>query len=404
MSVLAHQTRRAGWHQERLGRLAPRSKACGTPDLESLSVFLGAGVVPRSAREDNHNELGADLSRYLTVRPGDIVFNKLRTWQGGLGVSRHHGIVSPAYYVLNPGTSLYPGYVHYLLQSAPYLAEFTRLSKWMPPSQFDIGWEQLRDVPVLLPPLEEQRRIADFLDDQVTRIDAAISARAEQLELIKERRAQSIRLGVAGALDGPRVNTDLPWSPERAPDAQARALARIVTLQRGVDLTADERVDGPFSVVTSGGVVGYHHRAIVPSSGVVVGRYGSGGSVFWVNGPHWPHNTTLYVRDYQGNVARWVFYLLSAFPYDALQARAAVPGINRNDMAGQLMPWLPIARQREAVARLDEVLGDLDSLSSGVEASSRTLQERKRALITAAVTGEFDVSTAGPRAAAAVTA
>jgi hypothetical protein len=58
------------------------------PDAEPLSVFLDTGVVPRSTRSDNRNELGADLSKYLVVQPGDLVFNKLRTWQGGFGSSR----------------------------------------------------------------------------------------------------------------------------------------------------------------------------------------------------------------------------------------------------------------------------------------------------------------------------
>src|SRR5690606_24552908 len=117
------------------------------------SVYLDAGVVPRSTRDDNHNRLGADLSSYLVVEPGDIVFNKLRTWQGGLGMSRFRGIVSPAYFVCRPIRQFEPRFLHYLLRSAPYLAEFTRISKFMPPSQFDILWDDLRLVPIPVLPL-----------------------------------------------------------------------------------------------------------------------------------------------------------------------------------------------------------------------------------------------------------
>jgi hypothetical protein len=80
------------------------------------------------------------------VRPGDVVFNKLRTWQGGLGVSRHLGVVSPAYYVCRPVPDIDSRYYHYLLRSAIYLAELTRLSKFMPPSQFDIAWDDLKTL------------------------------------------------------------------------------------------------------------------------------------------------------------------------------------------------------------------------------------------------------------------
>ena len=82
MSILDAVTHRVDWGKRDLGRVAQRIQASGRPDLQALSVFLDEGVVPRSSREDNHNRLGEDLGKYLVVRPGDIVFNKLRTWQG----------------------------------------------------------------------------------------------------------------------------------------------------------------------------------------------------------------------------------------------------------------------------------------------------------------------------------
>ena len=179
----------AEWDWERLWSAAPRVQIVGQPDAQPLSVFLQLGVVPRSSREDNHNQLGEDLSKYQVVRPGDLVFNKLRTWQGGLGVSAHHGIVSPAYFVCRPGNDWHPRYMHYLLLSAPYLAELTRLSKFMPPSQFDIPWEMLRALPLLHPPFDEQRRIADFLDAETGKVDQISTLRSLQARQLDEREA-----------------------------------------------------------------------------------------------------------------------------------------------------------------------------------------------------------------------
>lgn len=175
------------WGWERLWSAAPRVQVVGEPDAEPLSVFLQAGVVPRSSREDNHNQLGEDLSKYLVVHPGDLVFNKLRTWQGGLGVSTYHGIVSPAYFVCRPVGEWHARYLHFLLISSPYLAELTRLSKFMPPSQFDIPWDMLRTLPLLRPPLDEQRRIADFLGGETARIDHLAGLQQSVLEKIHQR-------------------------------------------------------------------------------------------------------------------------------------------------------------------------------------------------------------------------
>jgi type I restriction enzyme S subunit len=188
LSIIDLLPSHTGWTKLPLGRIAPRVKEIGQPELEPLSVFLDQGVVPRSSRSDNHNELGEDLAKYLVVRPGDIVFNKLRTWQGGLGVSKHLGIVSPAYYVCRPKSEVDGTYLHYLLRSAPYLQELTRISKWMPPSQFDISWDQLRLVDILLPDLSTQVNIAKELERQTE----VIENQKQLLSLLIEKRTSVI--------------------------------------------------------------------------------------------------------------------------------------------------------------------------------------------------------------------
>ena len=174
-----------GGPSRRLGAICQRIQDAGHGAEEPLSVYLGRGVVRRSDTTDNHNVLGTDLDRYQLVEPGDLVFNRLRTWQGGFGASPYRGIVSPAYIVLRP-TDADSRFLQYVLWSKPYLAELTRLSKWMPPSQFDILWTDLRTVEVPFPSLEEQRRIADFLDDRVARIDQIIAGRQQQIAGLEE--------------------------------------------------------------------------------------------------------------------------------------------------------------------------------------------------------------------------
>jgi type I restriction enzyme S subunit len=171
-----------GWIDVPFRAVAHKVSDSGHPQLEPLSVFLDDGVVPRSSREDNHNELGASLEKYQRVIPNDLVFNKLRTWQGGFGVSRYEGIVSPAYIIARPNLSLIePRFLGYLLKSSPYLTELKRLSKWMPPTQFDISWESIRDLKLRIPSVDEQSRIADFLDEQVGTITQLVLSKKSQI-------------------------------------------------------------------------------------------------------------------------------------------------------------------------------------------------------------------------------
>ena len=214
------------WAAVPFGRLTSRSKEAGRPDLQPLSVFLGDGVVPRASRNDNHNRLGADMSNYLVVRPGDIVFNKLRTWQGGLGVSRFEGVVSPAYYVCRPNEEIDSRYYHYLLRSAAYLAELTRVSKFMPPSQFDIAWDDLKALSVPQPSLEEQRAIADFLEVETARIDSLIDKKQQLIHLLEERILSLV---------------DLSFAP--SPIGRTTRLARLAEVRSGVTLNSSRASD-----------------------------------------------------------------------------------------------------------------------------------------------------------------
>jgi len=148
------------WQRVPLGRLGTRVSQDGNPHLEPLSVYLNIGVIPRSSREDNKNQLGSDMSKYQRVEAGDLIFNKLRTWQGGFGIAKQTGIVSPAYYVFRLEKDyINPDFVDLLLKSPMYLAAITRFTKWMPPSQFDTSWDDLKNLPVIFPSITEQNEI-----------------------------------------------------------------------------------------------------------------------------------------------------------------------------------------------------------------------------------------------------
>jgi len=109
-------------------------------------------------------------------------------------------------------------------------------------------------------------------------------------------------------------------------------LGEVVTLQRGYDLTEGERKPGRVPVVSSAGISDYHAEAKASGPGVVTGRYGTLGRVYFIREDFWPHNTTLFVKDFHGNDRRFVYYLLGAQKLADHSAVSAVPGVNRNDL------------------------------------------------------------------------
>ncbi len=141
-------------------------------------------------------------------------------------------------------------------------------------------------------------------------------------------------------------------------------LARLCTLQRGFDITEATRVTGTVPVYSSSGLAYYHNKAMVSPPGVVTGRKGILGKVFLINEPFWPHDTTLWVKDFKGNHPAYVTLVLQNFHLEHLDAATSVPTLNRNNLAGHRIAVPPTKAEQEAIA---EALSDADALIESLE-------------------------------------
>ena len=153
-------------------------------------------------------------------------------------------------------------------------------------------------------------------------------------------------------------------------------LGEIVNLKRGYDLPKRLRTDGPIPIVSSSGVTGTHTEAKVQPPGVVTGRYGTLGSIYYLDQPFWPLNTTLYVQDFKGNEERFVAYLLESLDLGALVSSAAVPGINRN----HLHPLQVQVPDRALQSSIAKTLGVFDDLIENNRRRIEILEEMARLL------------------------
>ncbi|TAP26905.1 restriction endonuclease subunit S [Arthrobacter sp. S41] len=154
----------ADWKSVPFWSLFQRKKTVGFPAEELLSVYRDYGVIRKLDRDDNWNRAGKDLAAYQLVEPGDLVLNKMKTWQGSLGVSRHRGIVSPAYFVYKPQTEDDQRFLHHTLRSSHHVSYYASISKGIRPNQWDLQPEMLDLMHVFLPDIDTQRAIADKLD------------------------------------------------------------------------------------------------------------------------------------------------------------------------------------------------------------------------------------------------
>ena len=155
------------------------------------------------------------------------------------------------------------------------------------------------------------------------------------------------------------------------------SLGEVIELKRGYDLAKRDRIAGRVPLVSSSGVSDYHAEAKVRGPGVVTGRYGTLGQVFYIPDDFWPLNTTLYVRDFKGNDPRFISYFLKCLNFSAYSDKAAVPGLNRNHLHQEVVRIPAQVQEQRAIAH---ILGTLDDKIELNRRMNETLEEMARAL------------------------
>ena len=171
----------------------------GHGDAEVLSLYRDWGVLPKNSRDDNYNVTSLNTDDYKFVQKGDFVINKMKAWQGSMALSNYEGIVSPAYYVCGfTFKNIHKQYFHYLMRNAIYFSEYRRLSTGMRIGQWDLSWDDFKQIPVLLPPLAEQTRISSYLDKKTEEIDGLIKLKESKIQGLKDYKKSLIYEYVTG--------------------------------------------------------------------------------------------------------------------------------------------------------------------------------------------------------------
>ncbi|MCB1984432.1 MAG: restriction endonuclease subunit S [Burkholderiales bacterium] len=146
---------------------------------------------------------------------------------------------------------------------------------------------------------------------------------------------------------------------------KSKRLGDLITLKRGYDLPENRRIPGSYPVISSAGISGYHNEYKVDGQGVVTGRYGTLGQMYFIDGKYWPHNTALYVRDFKGNDPKYVYYLLSCLGRIRTSDKSAVPGVNRNELHEMFVPVIEDKATQVVIRK------NLESIDTKIELNNR---------------------------------
>jgi type I restriction enzyme S subunit len=419
------------WTTRRLGSLyAEIDERRGDRDgLELLSVSIHRGVQLRSDLITDKEARAEDLSGYKVCRAGDIILNRMRAFQGGLGASPRDGIVSPDYMVIRPTADVRSAFLAYLMKTNWFVEQMSsRLRGIGSTDQGNartprINPTDLGNIKVPLPPLDVQAEIVEFFDQEAEKIDALIAKQERLIATLRENRTATITHAVTKGLD-PHVKfvdsgvawlSDLPshWVPARLKNV-------ILSIDSGTSVNGSDSPAGPdeigvlkTSCVSAGWFNAEANKTVleedlsrvtcpVQEERLIVNRANTPllvGSAGYVS--HAPQS--LYLSDklwqvrFRGDLAAFVYYWTQTQVYrsqiaaSCVGASSSMQNLSMGDFRNVAIALPPEAEQRSIVRFLSARTTTIDALIAQSNKVIGMIREYRSALITDAVTGKIDV-------------
>ncbi|WP_276890482.1 restriction endonuclease subunit S [Helicobacter japonicus] len=175
---------------------------CGDKNYELLSVTQSSGIVKQNDLIEKKDISNDDKTKYKVVPLNAIAYNKMRMWQGALGLNNiQEGIISPAYVVAIPKKHIFPSFAFYLFKTQNMIEEFGRFSYGLCSDMNSLRYEDFKNIQIPLPPLEEQKAIAEFLDKKCDKISQFIESKQKLIALLTEKKQALINAVVCRGLN-----------------------------------------------------------------------------------------------------------------------------------------------------------------------------------------------------------
>lgn len=402
-----------GWEVSQLKYATRWKSEKGCPDAPVLSLYRDFGVVPKDSRDDNHNVTSLDTSNYKVVDIGDLVINKMKAWQGSMAVSDYRGIVSPAYHVCSiTSNKVNKRYLHHLLRNPAYLPEYARLSTGMRIGQWDLGFDDFKNIPFLIPPLDEQAKIADYLDNGCASLDAMLSKTRSSIEEYKKLKQAVITQAVTKGVRGEREMKDsgVEWIGEIPVNWTIQRFARVAEVKSNL-VSPDNYLEYP--QISPENIEKDSGKLLLPCRTVAEVGVISGNHLFYKGQILYskirPKLNKVCIAPFDGlcsadmypieskNDTRYIMYciLSNGFLQQVsmiTENRVKMPKINQVELSKVLVA-IPetIAEQKEIADYLDAKCAEIDKLIAKKEQLVKELESYKKSLIYEVVTGKREV-------------
>ncbi|MCC8972688.1 hypothetical protein [Bradyrhizobium brasilense] len=409
------------WNIRRLGfYFRERREKVSDKDFPPLSVTK-SGVVPQletAAKTD-------DGDNRKKVVAGDFVINSRSDRKGSAGLAEQDGSVSLINTVLTPLEGINPRFVHYLLRSVAFQEEFYRYGKGIVADLWSTNYSEMKVIALAVPPTQEQAVIASLLDYETTKIDGLVEEQKRLIELLREKRQTVVTQVVTKGLipNMPTKDSGVEWLGEMPARWEVLPLRRVISkIEQGWSPIAENRVAEigepaimKLSAISGGKFFAAENKAFDPASepdpryAIRAGDFlltrantpslvgeccvVEGGVQEGLMLPDLVYRITTKDRISKDYLRYWLRSQVGRFviKIDARGSSMTMAKISQEHIRNWPTFVPDLDEQRGIVKYLDREIDRLDALIVEVEAAISLLQERRDALISAAVTGKIDV-------------
>ena len=399
----------ADWEIKKLKAILTLRNEKNSRDGELLSVYLDRGVISYSDSNGMQvHKPSQDLSNYQNVYVGDFVLNNQQAWRGSVGVSKYDGIISPAYFVYRLTECCYPEYMNYLFRDSSMVQQYETSSRGVGTIQRNIFAPWLLNCWTVLPSLDEQRRIATYLDTKCAEIDALTADIQTQIDTLEQYKRSVITEAVTKGLnpDAEMKDSGIQWigmMPAHWDCIRGKYILKyiqkpvrdddgVITCFRDgeVTLRSNRREDG-FTMADK--EIGY--QGIDVGDLVVHGMDGFAGAI-GISDSRGKASPVLNVLDTKQN-KRYIMYFLRSMAYSdvflalATGIRVRSCDLRWNKLSELFYPIPPLEEEEAIVDYIDSILRRTDEVIAAKKEQLSTLEAYKKSLIYEYVTGKKEV-------------
>jgi len=389
-----------------------------------LSLMANVGIIKYEDKGDVGNKKPEDLSKCKIVRKGDLVINSMNYGIGSYGLSPLNGVCSSVYIILRPVKSVVSvRYVLRIFEEKEFQARAQSFGNGILAHRSAIGWDDLKNIDVAIPPIEEQELLAHFLDYEIAKIDTLIHEQKRLIELLQEKRQAVISHAVTKGLDPnvPMRDSGVEWLGEVPAHWQISKLSHYANLLTGFPFPSSSFSQDDSDVrLLRGANVGVSilkwentvywdlnkddslSKYEMPEAQIVIGMdrpwIGRGLRIARVTKKDMPCLLLQRVAAITATEFLDDNYLFSILQSGAFKVYVepdltgvSIPHLSPEQILGFTVPIPPIEEQILVFSYINEQIERNGALLEQVKFSIRLLEERRSALISAAVTGKIDV-------------